>query len=75
MTYRKTLLLSAYVFFALGAPQSFLMAQTGQETGGILIYDPLVIAKCGGCHRRNARSYLVVTIRTYIRYDQPEVSQ
>ena len=53
MTYRKTLLLGAYVLFALVAPQSFLMAQTGRETGGIPIDDPVVIAKCGGCHTRN----------------------
>ncbi len=53
MTYRKTLLKGAYVLFVLVAPQSFLMALTGQETGGIPIDDPVVIAKCGGCHTRN----------------------
>jgi len=59
MTYRKTLLLSAYVLFALVAQGAFLMAQTGQETGGIPIDDPLVIAKCGGCHTRNDNGAMI----------------
>jgi quinohemoprotein amine dehydrogenase len=50
--YTKTLLLGAYVLLAvLRGP--LLMAQAPQESGGIPINDPVVIAKCGGCHTRN----------------------
>jgi quinohemoprotein amine dehydrogenase len=48
----KTLLFSAYLLLAL-IPGSCLMAQAGQEAGGIPINNPLVIDKCGGCHTRD----------------------
>jgi quinohemoprotein amine dehydrogenase len=50
--YKKTLLLGIYVFLAL-LQGRYLLAQAAQEPGGIPISDPLVIAKCGGCHTRS----------------------
>jgi quinohemoprotein amine dehydrogenase len=58
MTYRRTLILCAQVLFAM-VQGSYLIAQSAQETGGIPIDDPLVIAKCGGCHTRQADGSMI----------------